>query len=127
MPTAKPDSADVVTRYLLDERTCRIMAIIAADKELQKTRYDAQQSALSLASAEAEKNYHRLNELRERCVSIAVYEQGHRILDGQVRALEKIQDEQRGKASMGAVYLVAIGTGIGWLIAIAGLVHSFIR
>jgi hypothetical protein len=41
--------------------------------------------------------------------------------------LERTAAKAEGKASAMSVYLVAIGTAVGWLIGIAGLVHSFMK
>ena len=56
---------DVVTRELLDERTCRLMAIINAAKELEGERHDAIEAKLVATNESLEYRLAHLNELKQ--------------------------------------------------------------
>jgi hypothetical protein len=45
----------------------------------------------------------------------------------EIASLKDWKAEQRGKASAASVFVLGIGMVVGWLIGIAGLVHSFTR
>jgi len=135
-------------RDLIDERTAQAKADVEALKELilekfggVEIRFDAQREALLLAHAEAEKNYHNLNNLREGCISTGTYDQGHKTLADKIAiveltmvsresaiqsvgvhgirldVLERAASKAEGKASNASVvgaYVVAV---MGWLVS----------
>jgi hypothetical protein len=49
------------------------------------------------------------------------------MFQAQIGALKEWKAEQGGKASTVSVFMLGIGMVVGWLIGIAGLVHSFTR
>ena len=58
------NKTDVVTRDLLDERTCRIMHIISSAKELELERHAAIDAKLQAANTVLNERLFHLNELR---------------------------------------------------------------
>jgi hypothetical protein len=119
--------ADVVTRDLLDERTCRIMHIIGSAKELEVERHAAIDAKLSAASMVLEERLHHLNELRGDVITKKEYtaqhdglaKEFHNAVDmfqSQIAALKEWKAEQRGKASQSSVLGAYIVGVVGWIV-----------
>ena len=130
--------SDVVTREILDERTCRLMAVLNSAKELELARHEAIEAKLSAANEVLEQRLHYLNELRGNVITKGEYLSQHnsmiaehhgdvKVLQTQINNLIEWKAEQKGKASMLSVMVVGVGMVIGWAIGIAGLIHSYMR
>ena len=118
---------DVVTRELLDERTCRLTAIMSAAKELEIARHDAIDAKLGAAKEVLDHRLEALNALREDVISKTEYRAQHDALAqefhaavdlfaAQIGSLKEWKAEQGGKASQAAVigaYVIAV---MGWVI-----------
>jgi hypothetical protein len=118
---------DVVTRELLDERTCRLMAVIGAAKELEVERHAAIDAKLQAASTVLNERLYHLNELRGDVVTKKEYTAHHESLAkefhaavdlfaAQIASRKEWKAEQGGKASQTAVvgaYVIAV---LGWII-----------
>ena len=119
--------SDVVTRELLDERTCRLMAVIGAAKELEVARHEAIDARLGASKEVLDHRLHLLNELRGDVITKTEYLAQHDslakefhaavdVFSAQIASLKEWKAEQGGKASQTAVvgaYVIAI---IGWII-----------
>ena len=118
---------DVVTRELLDERTCRLMAVINASKELELERHVAIDAKLGAAKEVLDHRLETLNALREDVITKTEYRAQHDALAqefhaavdsfaAQIASLKEWKAEQGGKASQTAVvgaYVIAV---LGWII-----------
>lgn len=133
---ARSDTA--VTRELLDERTCRIMAVINAGKELEITRHDAIDAKLEVSHQVLQERLHALNELRGNVITKGEYAAQHeslavefhaavRLFQSEISGLKEWKAEQGGKASMTAVYFAYAIGAIGLIISIVTAVHDLMR
>jgi hypothetical protein len=121
------NKADVVTRDLLDERTCRLMHIIGSAKELEVERHAAIDAKLQAASTVLNERLYHLNELRGDVVTKKEYTAHHESLakefhaavdmfQSQIAALKEWKAEQSGKASQSSVFGAYIVGVVGWII-----------
>lgn len=125
--TAAQAKTDTVTREMLDERTCRLMAIINAAKDIEQVRHEAIDAKLSAAKEVLEQRLHLLNDLRGNVVTKNEFAAQHSALiaefHGEVKTfqtqfsnLNEWRSAQDGKASLSAVYIAYVIGIAGWLI-----------
>lgn len=143
---------------LIEERSRQMQEAVAALDRLMSQKFvgvdiqfAALAKALSLAEEEAKKNYFNLNQLREKCITKDVYDQGHRSLEAKtvqleltlaarepaiqsiavhtirLDSLEGSRSKQEGMASMNAIYVTWVGILVSAAIGIASLIHSFMK
>ena len=134
MAEPRRSPSDVVTRELLDERTCRLMTVLSAAKELEITRHEAIDAKLQAAKEVLDHRLEALNALREDVITKTEYRAQHDALAqefhaavdvfaAQIASLKEWKAEQGGKASqtavVGAYVIAALGWVIGPLLALA--------
>ncbi len=127
MTEAKRNGSDNVTFRDLDERTCRLMAIITSAKEADTLRHDAITAQVGAAEKVLGERLHLLNELRGDVITKTEYLAQHnalasefhgvvKLFQSEISGLKEWKAEQGGKASQTAVigaYVIAVA---GWLI-----------
>ncbi len=129
--------AIVTLRDLLDERICRVMAVITANKELEVSRHEAIDAKLKAAEEVLEARLILLNELRGDVLMKPEYTAQHEKLTGEFNNMTKLfqadishlkewRANQEGKASHGSVMMAGAIAVLGLVLSAVALIHELL-